>query len=434
LKHPIEESKMPIEILMPAVAPSMTEGAVAQWLKKVGEPVKVGEPLLEIETDKAIVAYESPQAGVLGKILVPDGTANVKVDQLIALLLAEGEDASQLTAPAKTPAALSTAATQPAAAQAAPATSKPSSVAMPAAVLAQAARAGGRIPASPLARKLALEKNLDLSQIAGSGPNGRIVRLDVEAAVSQPRALAVATTAPLRTSLPAPVITGDYEVIPHSNMRRIIAQRLSEAKQVIPHYYVTMDCEIDALLDARHELNRWSDASKISVNDFVIKAVAVGLKKMPGINASWTDDAMLRYRNVDISVAVSTPTGLITPIVRNADTKGLAQISNEMRELAERGREGRLAPSEYQGGGFSISNLGMYGVREFTAIINPPQSCILAVGAGEQRAVVKDGALGVATVMSCTLSVDHRVIDGAQAAEFMALFKKLIEHPLSMVM
>jgi pyruvate dehydrogenase E2 component (dihydrolipoamide acetyltransferase) len=368
----------------------------------------------------------------LGKILVPDGTANVKVDQLIAFLLAEGEDASQLSALAKS-------APSPAGA-AQPAVQKPvsaaasSRIAMPAAALAQAPRASGRIPASPLARKLAAEKNLNLSLISGSGPNGRIVRLDVEAVAAQPRAMTVATTAPVRASLPAPVITGEYDVIPHNNMRRIIAQRLTEAKQTIPHYYVTMDCEIDALLDARRELNRWSDAAKISVNDFVIKAVAVALKKMPAINASWTEDAVLRYRNVDISVAVSTPAGLITPIVRQADTKGLAQISNEMRELAERARAGKLGPNEYQGGGFSISNLGMFGVREFTAIINPPQSCIMAVGAGEERPVVKNGALSVATVMTCTLSSDHRVVDGALAAEFMALFKKLIEHPLSMVM
>lgn len=422
---------MPMEILMPAVAPSMTEGAVAQWLKKVGDTVKVGEPLLEIETDKAVVSYESPLAGVLGKILVPDGTANVKVDQLIAFFLADGEDASALMAASKAPAPAKPATVQ---AVAAPVSASPIPVAIPAPVLAQAVRAAGRIPASPLARRLAAEKNLDLSQIAGSGPKGRIVRLDVEAALSQPRAMVVAASAPVRASLPAPVITGEYEVIPHSNMRRIIAQRLTEAKQTIPHYYVTMDCEIDALLDARKELNRWSDAAKISVNDFVIKAVAMALKKMPAINASWTEDAVLRYRHVDISVAVSTPTGLITPIVRQADTKGLAQISNEMRELAERARDGKLGPSEYQGGGFSISNLGMYGVREFTAIINPPQSCILAVGAGEQRPVVKNGALAVATVMSCTLSSDHRVVDGALAAEFMALFKRLIEHPLSMAM
>jgi pyruvate dehydrogenase E2 component (dihydrolipoamide acetyltransferase) len=223
-------------------------------------------------------------------------------------------------------------------------------------------------------------------------------------------------------------------MVPHSNMRRVIAQRLLEAKQTIPHFYVTIDCEIDALLDTRKELNNWSDEAKLSVNDFIIKAAAMALKKMPAVNASWSDAAMLRYRSVDISVAVSTPSGLITPIVRGADAKGIAQISNEMKQLAERARDGKLQPGEYQGGGFSISNLGMYGVREFSAIINPPQSCILAVGAGQQRAVVKNGALDIATVMSCTLSADHRVVDGALAAEFLAVFKKFIEHPLNMLL
>ena len=414
---------MPMEILMPAVAPSMTEGAIAQWLKKEGEVVNVGDPLVEIETDKAVVAYEAPNAGVLGKILVPDGTPNVKVDQVIALLLGQGEDASRIAAPvAAKPAATPAPAANPIV-QTAPATA---TTIVPA---ARVASASGRIAASPLARRLAAAKNLDLSQLSGSGPNGRIVKLDVESAVPAPRASLPATVS---TFMPAPGAA--YDMVPHSNMRRVIAQRLLEAKQTIPHFYVTIDCEIDALLDTRKELNNWSDEAKLSVNDFIIKAAAMALKKMPAVNASWSDAAMLRYRSVDISVAVSTPSGLITPIVRGADAKGIAQISNEMKQLAERARDGKLQPGEYQGGGFSISNLGMYGVREFSAIINPPQSCILAVGAGEQRAVVKNGALDVATVMSCTLSADHRVVDGALAAEFLAVFKKFIEHPLNMLL
>jgi pyruvate dehydrogenase E2 component (dihydrolipoamide acetyltransferase) len=412
-----------MEILMPAVAPSMTEGAIAQWLKKEGDVVKVGDPLLEIETDKAVVAYEAPNAGVLGKILMPDGTANVKVDQVIALLLEQGEDASRIAAPV---------AAKPVATQAPVATAVVQAAPIPATsavATARVASASGRIAASPLARRLAAAKNLDLSQLSGSGPNGRIVKLDVESAVPAPRANLPAT---VPTFAPAPGAA--YDLVPHSNMRRVIAQRLLEAKQTIPHFYMTIDCDIDALLDTRKELNNWSDEAKLSVNDFIIKAAAMALKKMPAVNASWSEAAMLRYRNVDISVAVSTPSGLITPIVRGADTKGIAQISNEMKQLAERARDGKLQPAEYQGGGFSISNLGMYGVREFSAIINPPQSCILAVGAGQQRAVVKNGALDIATVMSCTLSADHRVVDGALAAEFLAVFKKFIEHPLNMLL
>jgi len=407
---------MSMEILMPAVAPSMTQGSIAQWLKKEGDVVKVGDPLLEIETDKAVVTYEAPNAGVLGKILVPAGTANVQVDQVIALLLGPGEDASKVAAPSAEKAVAE--APPPAAASIAMAT-------MTAASAARVTSASGRIAASPLARRLAAAKNLDLTQLSGSGPNGRIVKLDVESATPTQRAMVPAV---------APAAGAAYDVLPHNNMRRVIAQRLTEAKQTIPHFYLTIDCEIDALLDTRKELNAWSDEAKLSVNDFIIKAVAMALKKMPDVNASWSETAILRYRHVDVSVAVSTPSGLITPIIRNADGKGLALISNEMKQLAERGREGKLQANEYQGGGFTISNLGMYGVREFSAIINPPQSCILAVGAGEERPVVKNGALGIASVMTCTLSADHRVVDGALGAEFLAVFKKLIEHPLRMLL
>lgn len=401
---------MPMEILMPAVAPSMTEGSIAQWLKKEGDTVKVGDTLLEIETDKAVVEYEAPIAGVLGRILVPGGSANVQVDQLIALLLAPGESVAALTA---TPAAASP---QVASAQA--------PVAAPALATMQSqpsAGASGRAMASPLARRIAAARGIDLAQLRGSGPRGRIVKLDVESAATQRVA-------------PAAVSSGAYDAIPNNSMRRTIAQRLSEAKQTIPHFYLSLDCEIDALLAARKEMNAYLNDGKISVNDFIIKAVALALKKLPAVNASWSEAATLRYRSVDVSVAVSTPSGLITPIVRNADAKGIAQISAEMKELAERGKSGRLQADEYQGGGFTISNLGMYGVREFAAIINPPQSCILAIGAGEPRPVVKHGALAIATVMTCTLSADHRVVDGALGAEFMAVFRQLIERPVTMLL
>lgn len=392
---------------MPAVSPSMTEGSIARWLKKEGETVKAGELLAEIETDKAVVEFEAVDAGVLGQILVPDGAQNVPVGRVIALLLQPGEDAATLahSAPVNTPQE-----TAPASAV----TMAPAPAPSPAPA---AAPASGRIFASPLARRIALERQVDLARIKGSGPGGRIVKRDVEAAAA---------------ALPAAAAA--YQEIPNNSMRRMIARRLTEAKQSIPHFYLSIDCSIDALLAMRKDLNEFSDTARLSVNDFVIKAAALALRQLPEVNASWTEAAIRRYHSVDVSVAVSTPAGLITPIVRDADRKGMAQIASEMKALAERGRMGKLLAEEYQGGGFTISNLGMYGIREFAAIINPPQSCILAVGAGEARPVVKDGALAIATMMTCTLSADHRVVDGALGAEYLAAFRKLIEHPLNMLL
>jgi len=403
---------VPIDILMPQVAPSMTEGNIIRWTKKPGEAVKKGEVLLEIETDKALVEVEAQHDGVLGKIVVPEGSNGVKVDSLIALLAVNGENPAALAAagsapkpPAATPAAKSI----PAGATAAPAASA-----------TVAPTREGRIFASPLARRIAKDLNVDLARVAGSGPNGRVLKADVEAAQR---------SAPVAGAAYGPA----WEEIPHSSVRRVIAQRLTEAKRNIPHFYLTVDCDVDALLAARRQINEVIEGVKLSVNDFVIKAAALTLRKFPAVNASWAENAIRRYRDVDIAVAVAAPSGLITPIVRGADQKSLGRISAEMKELSARAKESRLRPEEFQGGGFSISNLGMYGIREFSAIINPPQACILAVGAAEQRPVVRDGALAVATMMTCTLSVDHRAVDGALGAEFLAAFKKVIEAPIAML-
>jgi pyruvate dehydrogenase E2 component (dihydrolipoamide acetyltransferase) len=406
---------VPIEILMPQVAPSMTEGNIIRWTKKVGEAVKKGEILLEIETDKALVEVEAQHDGVLGKILVPEGSNGVKVESPIALLAVNGESPASLGAAAPAAKAPAAAAKTAAAAPAAP---------VPAAAPAPAPEPReGRVFASPLARRIAKEMNVDLARIAGSGPNGRVLKADVEAASRAAPAVAR-----------APEIIGPaWEEIPHSSVRRVIAQRLGEAKRNIPHFYLTIDCNVDALLDARKQINDLIEGTKLSVNDFVIKAAALTLRKFPAVNASWTDNAIRRYRDVDISVAVATPNGLITPVVRSADRKSLGRISVEMKELSERAKLGRLRPEEFQGGGFTISNLGMYGIREFAAIINPPQACILAVGSAEQRPVVRDGALAVASMMTCTLSVDHRAVDGALGSEFLAAFKKVIEAPIAML-
>ena len=409
---------MPIEILMPAVAPSMTEGNIVRWAKKEGDAVKPGEVLFELETDKAVVEVEAHHSGVLGKILVPEGTNGVKVDTPVALIAVNGEDPRSLAAgtrPAVPPA--------PAAAPAA------APVAAPLDAAVTATTSGGRVFASPLARRIAKEMNLELARIRGSGPNGRVLKADVEAAARAGIAAAPAA-APAVPAAPAAA----YEDIPHSNTRRVIAQRLSEAKRSVPHFYLTIDCEVDALLSARRQANEFIAGVKLSVNDFVIKAVAMALRKVPAANAAWTDTAIRRFRDVDISVAVATPKGLVTPVVHGADQKSVGRISAEMKEMSARAQEGRLRPDEYQGGGFSISNLGMYGIREFSAIINPPQACILAVGAAEQRAVVRAGALAVATMMTCTLSVDHRAVDGALGAEFLAAFKKLIESPIALLL
>ncbi|MGG5818673.1 pyruvate dehydrogenase complex dihydrolipoamide acetyltransferase [Falsiroseomonas sp. HW251] len=436
---------MATNILMPALSPTMTEGTLARWLKKEGEPVKAGDIIAEIETDKATMEVEAVDEGILGKIVVPDGTASVKVNDVIAVLVEPGESAD--AAPAAKPApAAATPKTEPAPATPAPATTP--SVASQA--NGQAAPAsGGRTIASPLAKRMAQQAGIDLGSLSGSGPNGRIVKADIEAALAKGPAAKPASAAapapaaaPAAKPAPAPVNLaglGPHQLVPHSSMRKVIARRLSESKQNIPHFYVSMDIELDALLKLRGQLNATSPkdgpgAFKLSVNDMVIKAAAVTLRRIPKVNASWTDDATVLYDDVDISVAVSIPDGLITPIIRKADQKGLAAISTEMKDLGARAKSGKLKPEEFQGGGFSISNMGMYGVRDFSAIINPPQAGILAVSAGEQRPVVKDGALAVATVMTCTLSVDHRIVDGALAAEWIAEFKRVMENPLSLML
>ena len=423
---------MPIEILMPALSPTMTEGNLAKWLKKEGDAIKAGEAICEIETDKATMEVEAVDEGVLEKILVPGGSQGVKVNAPIAVLRAEGD--TSLAAVAKVaPASAPAPAPAVVAAPAAPAPT----------VQAPAPRSGSRIVASPLAKRIAGQAGLDLAGVAGSGPRGRIVRHDVDQALARGP---VAKAAPVAVAAaPRPAQADDtrawadavglkYRLQANSGMRKVIARRLSEAKQTIPHFYLSVDIVLDTLLKARANLNDQSSGYKLSVNDFVIRAVAAALRKVPAANASWTEENTLLFDQVDISVAVATPAGLITPIIKAADTKGLATISAEMKDLAARARDGKLKPEEFQGGTFTISNLGMFGVREFAAIINPPQACILAVAAGEQRPVVRDGALAIATVMTCTLSVDHRVVDGAVAAEFLAVFKKMLEEPLSMLL
>ena len=411
---------MATEIKLPALAPSMTEGNVVRWLKQEGDAIAAGDVLAEIETDKALVELEAPAAGVLGRIVVSAGSNGVKVDTVIGWIVQAGEAAPAAGAPAAAPAAAA-AASEPAAATA------PDRAANAPTPPAPARAAGERIFASPLARRLSAQAGIALDALRGSGPHGRIVRVDVEAAIQGARA------APASAAAGASTAAGGYTDTPHSSTRRVIAQRLTEAKQPVPHFYLTIDCRIDRLLALRAEANAALDDAKLSVNDFVVRAVALALKRVPAANASWGDAAIRQWHDVDVSVAVATPSGLITPVVRNADRKSVGAISAEVKALAGRAREGRLKPQEYQGGGFTISNLGMYGIREFAAIINPPQACILAVGAGEQRPVVVDGALAVATLMTCTLSVDHRVVDGAVGAEFLAAFRKLIEQPVALL-
>jgi pyruvate dehydrogenase E2 component (dihydrolipoamide acetyltransferase) len=445
---------MATNILMPALSPTMTEGTLARWLKKAGETVKAGDIIAEIETDKATMEVEAVDEGVLGKILVADGTEGVKVNAPIAILVAEGEAvpddvaAPATAAPKPAPPTVAPAAAQAAPAQPAPAQAAPAQAAQPAAQSQPNGAAGNRIIASPLAKRIAKENGVDLSGVTGSGPNGRIVRADVEAAQSQPaapKAEAPAAPAPAVAKPPvaapqkAAAITAPHQLVPHTSMRRVIAKRLTESKQTVPHFYLTMDIELDALLKLRGELNARSakdggGAFKLSVNDMVIKASALALRRVPKVNASFLEEGVAFYDDVDISVAVAIPDGLITPIIRRADQKGLATISNEMKDLGLRARAGKLKPEEFQGGGFSVSNLGMFGVKDFQAIINPPQAAILAVGAGEQRPVVKNGALAIATVMSATLSVDHRVVDGALGAEWLQAFKAILEEPLNLML
>ena len=410
---------MPIQILMPALSPTMTEGNLVKWLKKEGEAVESGDVLAEIETDKATMEVEAVDEGILGKIVVPEATEGVKVNQVIALILEEGEDARALDDAIPAPAPPPT----------------PQEAASPAPV---AAEGGDRVSASPLARRMAQQAGLDLAAIKGSGPQGRVVKSDIEAALSGAAVAAPPLAATPPAALPTAAGQAAYTEFPNSMMRKVIAQRLSQSKRDIPHFYLSADCGVDALLALRKDLNakapEGEGAYRLSLNDFIVRAVALALRKVPSANATWTDEAVRRYAAIDVAVAVATPGGLITPVIQGADNKGLAEISAEMRDKAERAREGKLMPEEYQGGGFTISNMGMYGVKDFAAIINPPQSCILAVGAAEQRPVVKDGALAIATVMTCTLSVDHRSVDGALGAEFLAAFKALIEEPLTMLL
>jgi pyruvate dehydrogenase E2 component (dihydrolipoamide acetyltransferase) len=459
---------MPINILMPALSPTMEKGNLSKWLKKEGDAVKAGDILAEIETDKATMEYEAIDEGVLAKIVVPEGTADVPVNQLIAVLAAEGEDvkaaaagAGKGAAPAAAPAAQPVPQAQPApaAAPAAQAQPKPQQAPPPPAAAARApapapsapaTNGHGRIFASPLARRLAKEAGIDIARIGGTGPHGRIIARDVEqakagGALRAPAAApagapAPAMQAPSDEKIRALFEPGSYEVVPHDNMRKIIAQRLVQAKHTIPHFYLTVTCTIDKLLAAREDINATAPTGpdgkpkwKLSVNDFVIKALALALVKVPDANVTWTEGGMLKHKHADVGVAVALPNGLITPVIRKAETKSLTAISAEMKDLAARGRARKLKPEEYQGGATAISNLGMFGIEEFSAVINPPQATILAVGTGEERAVVKDGKVTVATQMKITLSCDHRAVDGALGAVFISAIKQYLESPTLML-
>ena len=427
---------MPIEVFMPALSPTMETGTLAKWLVKEGDSVSSGDVIAEIETDKATMEVESIDEGTVGKILVAEGAEEVPVGQLIAVLLEEGEDAGALAdvgdgggAPAPAP--------EPAQ-QAAPAPAKTNGGTAPAAPVAAD---GDRVKASPLARRIAKQMGLDLSALKGSGPHGRIVKRDLESVEPTLAAAPAAAPTPAAAAVPgpapeyAPPEGVPFEEVKLPGMRKVIARRMTESKQTVPHFYLTIECAIDALLAQRKQLNAKLEAQgvKLSVNDFVIRASALALKQVPAANVQYAGDTMYRFERQDISVAVAVENGLVTPVIRDAGSKGLATISQEMKALAAKARDGKLMPEDYQGGTFSISNLGMYGIREFGAVINPPQGAILAVGAGEQRPVVKDGAVAVATMMSCTLAVDHRALDGAIGAEFLAAFKTLIEDPMMML-
>jgi pyruvate dehydrogenase E2 component (dihydrolipoamide acetyltransferase) len=461
---------MATNILMPALSPTMTEGTLARWLKKEGDQIKAGDVIAEIETDKATMEVEAVEEGVLGKILVDDGTEGVQVNAPIAVMVDEGEAVPSGAVPSAARPPMPTASQAPEASASAKQGQEPTTPprpeaprSPPAASPAPAAgtpaprtpapatnghdvAAGERVFASPLARRMARQAGIDLSALKGSGPNGRIVRADIEAArkggapapLTTPAAPVAAPAAPVARPA-SPVIAAPHKLVPHSSMRKVIARRLAEAKATIPHFYVSMDIEIDALIDLMKQLNAKAPtegpgAYSITINDLVIKAAAATLRQVPTVNASWTDDGMVFYDDVDISVAVAIPDGLITPIIRKADQKGLSTISREMKDLAGRARAGKLKPEEFQGGGFSISNMGMFGVSEFAAIINPPQGAILAVAAGQKRPVVRNDALAIATVMTCTLSVDHRVVDGALGAQWLRAFKKVVEDPLSLLL
>ncbi|MBV8765552.1 MAG: pyruvate dehydrogenase complex dihydrolipoamide acetyltransferase [Hyphomicrobiales bacterium] len=470
---------MPTNILMPALSPTMEKGNLAKWLKKEGDTIKSGDVIAEIETDKATMEVEAVDEGVLAKIVVPEGTADVPVNQLIGLIAAEGEDAKAVAgaaaqgAPSSAPpraakADVSSGAKAQPGAGAQGATPAPPAAAdapAPASASATAGERAGtqprrngqakgeRVFASPLARRVAKDAGIDLSSISGSGPHGRIVEKDVKSALAGgtakrtpgPQAQVPGARPPMPTGMSDEVIKklfepGSFTEVPHDSMRKTIARRLAEAKATIPHFYLSVDCHIDALLRLREEINAAAPkdkdgkpAYKVSVNDFVIKALALALMRVPDANVSWTENAMLKHKDADVGVAVSIPGGLITPIVRKAQAKTLSAISNEMKDLAQRAKARKLKPQEYEGGTTAVSNLGMFGVTNFSAVINPPQSTILAVGTGEKRVVVKNDAPSIATVMSVTLSTDHRAVDGALGAELLSAFKTLIEHPASML-
>ena len=441
---------MPINITMPALSPTMEEGNLAKWLVKEGDTIKSGDVLAEIETDKATMEVEAVDEGIVAKLVVPAGTEGVKVNAVIAILAAEGEDlkaaaAGGGSAPAAAPKA-----------EAAPAAAAPAPAATPAPQAAAPAIASGeRTFSSPLARRLAKEAGLDIARVSGSGPHGRVVKSDIEKAVASGSGKAAPSTgagASVGQSAPSAAPkgaseeavlklfeAGSYELVPHDGMRKTIARRLTESKQTIPHFYVSVDCELDALLALRAQLNdaapRKEDrpAYKLSVNDMVIKAMALALRDVPDANVSWTDSNMVKHKHADVGVAVSIPGGLITPIIRHAELKSLSAISNEMKDLGKRAKERKLKPEEYQGGTSSISNMGMMGVSNFAAVVNPPHATILAVGAGQERVIVKNKQMVIANVMTVTLSTDHRAVDGALGAELLGAFKRYIENPMGML-
>jgi pyruvate dehydrogenase E2 component (dihydrolipoamide acetyltransferase) len=450
---------MPTNILMPALSPTMEKGNLAKWLKKEGDVIKSGDVLAEIETDKATMEVESIDDGILAKIVVAAGTQDVLVNQLIAVIAADGEDVAKVAAggEAAPVAANPSSATVPAApspARGEGSGTSPSPLAGEGGPRSGSGEGSSRVFASPLAKRIAAQNNVDLSKVAGTGPHGRIVEADVKAAMAGGATKTSAAPAPApaaqkpatpMASGPSDEMTkklfepGSYTEVPHDGMRKTIARRLTEAKQTIPHFYLTVDCELDALLSLREQINAAAPqvdgkpAYKLSVNDMVIKAWAMALKAVPDANASWTDNTMLKHKHADVGVAVSIPGGLITPIIRDACHKTLSTISNEVKDMAARAKNRKLMPQEYQGGTTSVSNLGMFGVKDFAAIVNPPHATILAVGAGEKRAVVKGGAIVVATVMSVTLSTDHRAVDGALGAEVLSAFRKYIENPMGML-
>ncbi len=454
---------MPTNILMPALSPTMEKGNLAKWLKKEGDKVKSGDVIAEIETDKATMEVEAVDEGTIAKIVVPEGTQDVAVNDVIAVLANEGEDvkaaagAGAASAPPKAaPAAEAPATAKPAptpapAAAPAPKAAAPAAAAPAPQATPSAPQTNGhaRIFSSPLARRLAREAGIELARINGSGPHGRVIARDVEEAKSG-KGLKAPAAAPAGAPSIAPSMSdkqiralyedGSYEVIPHDGMRRTIAQRLTASVQTIPHFYLTMDCNIGLLVEAREQINAAAPkdkdgkpAYKLSVNDFVIKALALALQRIPNANVSWTDGGMLKHKHSDVGVAVAMPGGLITPIIRKAETKPVSVISAEMKDFAARARARKLKPEEYQGGTTAVSNLGMYGIKDFTAVINPPHATILAVGAGEERPIVKNGKIEVAQIMSVTMSCDHRAVDGALGAELLGAFKMLIENPVMMV-